>query len=50
MVCIRRLKPAKVDSVLMFSGRGFQVFPSKIIKREVEAGLYNYSMSGLLRE
>ena len=32
MVRIRRLKPAKVDSVLMFSGREFQVLQAKYLK------------------
>ena len=31
MARIRRLKPARVDSVLIFSGREFQVYTGKIL-------------------
>ena len=34
MVRIRRLKSARVDSVIMFSGREFQVLQAKYLKCE----------------
>ena len=54
MVSIRRLKPARVDSVLTFSVREFQVLEAKYLKEwrpyEVEAGLHNDDISVPLRE
>ena len=49
MVRIRRLKSARVDSVVMSSGREFQVLQAKYLKvwrpQEAEAGLHNDNIS-----